>query len=327
MDLKQVVIAYKEGNQNSKKACQQCAEELRQRGLTVLTAPTGTYHNPYPVFLEATSDPIDLAIVLGGDGSTLAAARYMAPAGIPILSIKCGGSLGFLAQSEKVLQEDPWERLAQDDFQVQTRMLLQAQIHEQTQLGQGDPFSERGGARSKNSVSEIFYAFNEMCLKPVSKARLYSAIMEIEVNGEILDQYHGDGVLVATPTGSTSYTVAANGPIIEPELDALTITPICPLSLSSRPIVIKGCSTVEIWPLSDPEGMTRLWADGVSAQGVNPGQWVEIKKAPSQVKLIILERDLSYFHTLREKLQWAGSRIHIPTVNHRPDWGAYHKDS
>lgn len=318
MELNLVVIAYKEGNRASKAMCQTCAEELRRRDITVLTAPTGFHHNPYPVFLEATVDPIDLVIVLGGDGSTLAAARYLSPKGIPILSIKCGGHLGFLAQSEAVLEEGPWDRIASNDFAIERRVMLQAQIHEQVQLGQADPIPLTGATRQPNPISEVFYALNEFCMKPTNMTRLPSAIMEIEVDGEILDQYHGDGVLVASPTGTTSYTVAANGPIIAPDLDVMTITPICPLSLSSRPIVINGRSKVEIWPLSDPEGLTRLWMDGTLAQGVNPGQWVEIQLAPEPVKLMILERQQSYFRTLREKLQWAGSRIYIPTTNHHP---------
>ncbi|MEN9225457.1 MAG: NAD(+) kinase [Thermostichus sp. HHBFW_bins_43] len=322
MDLGLVVIAYKEGDRESKAACQMCAEQLRHRGVTVLTAPTGLHHNPYPVFLEATSDPIDLAVVLGGDGSVLAAARFLAPHGIPILPIKSGGRLGFLAQSERVLRQDPWDRIQSGDFILQPRMMLQARILEQPQLGQGDPLATRGeGKQQGRPVSQVYYALNEMCLKPINRERLPAAIMEIEVNGEILDQYHGDGVLVATPTGSTSYTLAANGPIIDPTLEVITITPICPLSLSSRPIVIGGTAKVEIWPLSDAEGLTRLWTDGVLAQSVNPGQWVEIQQAPTVAKLMILEENLSYFRTLREKLQWAGSRIYIPTTNHRPDWG------
>ena len=319
MDLNLVVIAYKEGNRASKNLCRTCAEQLRHRDVTVLTAPTGTYYNPYPVFLEATKDPIDLVIVLGGDGSTLAAARYLSPQGIPILSVKCGGRLGFLSQSEKVLSETAWDRIANNDFEIEPRVMLQAQIHEQVQLGQGDPLPLASSGRQSNPISEVFYALNEFCLKPTNMTRLPSAIMEIEVDGEILDQYHGDGVLVASPTGSTSYTVAANGPIIAPDLDVITITPICPLSLASRPIVIGGRSRVEIWPLADQEGLTRLWMDGALGQGVNPGQWVRIEMAPEPVKLMILERDQSFFRTLREKLQWAGSRIYIPTTNHRPD--------
>lgn len=208
-------------------------------------------------------------------------------------------------------------------------MLLQAQIFYQPQVGDADLFTSAGDrnqsqdtdkAKERKPISPTFYAFNEICLKPSNTNRLVSTLMEIEVNREILDQYHGDGVLVSTPTGSTSYTVAANGPIISPDLDVITITPICPLSLSSRPIVISGSATVEIWPLADPEGLTRVWADGTLAQAVNPGQLVEVQRSPHTVNLIILDREQSYFRTLREKLQWAGSRIYIPTTNHRADW-------
>ncbi|MEO0853867.1 MAG: NAD(+) kinase [Cyanobacteria bacterium J06648_11] len=301
MELRHVAIAYKEGDRISKTTCQRCAEELRALGATVLTAPTGMQHNPYPVFLEASDRALDLAIVLGGDGSTLAAARHLAPYGVPILSIKAGGHLGFLAQSIRVLKDNPWQRIANEDFALQARMMLRACIL--------DP--------EGHQQSEVFYALNEICVKPVTQSRLPAALMEIEVDGEIVDQYHGDGLLVATPTGTTSYTVAASGPIIAPGLEAMTITPICPLSLSSRPIVIDGRSRVQIWPLADPEGLTRLWADGLLAQSVNPGENIEVCRAECAAQFVILERDVSYFRTLREKLQWAGTRIHIPSDNHR----------
>lgn len=301
LQLSQVVIAYKESDRRSKTACQKCADELRSLGVTVLTAPTGVYHNPYPVFLEATEDPIDLAIVLGGDGSTLGAARHLGPQGIPILPVKVGGHLGFLAQSEAILSDDPWERLMRGDYTIQSRTMLQARVQHMN----GDP------------DSDWYYCLNEICIKPTSDIKLPSAIFEIEVNQEIVDQYHGDGLLVSTPTGSTSYTVAANGPIVHPSLDVISITPICPLSLSSRPIVIGSEACIKIWPLADPEGLTRLWNDGVLAQSVNPGHHVRVCRAEQAAQFIILERNTSFFHTLREKLQWAGTRIHVPNTNHR----------
>ncbi|MGK7905730.1 MAG: NAD(+) kinase [Synechococcus sp.] len=301
LQLSQVVIAYKESDLRSKSVCQRCTDELQRLGITVLTAPTGVYHNPYPTFLEATKDPIDLAIVLGGDGSTLGAARHLGPHGIPILPIKVGGHLGFLAQSEKVLSDDPWERLMRGDYTLQPRTMLQARIQ---QLN-GEP------------DSKWFYCLNEICVKPTSEIRLPSAIFEIEVENEIVDQYHGDGLLVSTPTGSTSYTVAANGPIVHPSLDVISITPICPLSLSSRPIVIGSQACIKIWPLADPEGLTRLWNDGALAQSVLPGQHVQVCRAKEPAQFVILERNTSFFRTLREKLQWAGTRIHVPNTNHR----------
>ena len=301
LQLSQVAIVYKESDRRSQAACQRCAAELKTLGVEVLTAPTGLYHNPYPVFLEATDDPIDLAIVLGGDGSTLGAARHLGPHGIPILPVKVGGHLGFLAQSESILSDDPWGRLIQGDYILQTRTMLRARVQ---QLG-GEP------------ASEWFYCLNEICVKPTAEVRLPSAIFEIEVDREIVDQYHGDGLLVSTPTGSTSYTVAANGPIVHPSLDVISITPICPLSLSSRPIVIGSHACIKIWPLADPEGLTRLWNDGVLAQAVNPGQHVRVCRADRPAQFVILERDTSFFRTLREKLHWAGTRIHIPNTNHR----------
>ncbi|MEM6446378.1 MAG: NAD(+) kinase [Cyanobacteria bacterium P01_D01_bin.123] len=301
MQLRQVAIAYKESDRVSKAVCERCAEALRARHITVLTAPTGMQHNPYPVFLEAVEQPLDLAIVLGGDGSTLAAARHLSPSGVPILSIKAGGHLGFLAQSVRVLEDAPWDRLVEDDFSLQSRMMLRARI-----------LNVDG-----NAQSDDFFCLNEICVKPVTQARLPASLLEIEVDGEIVDQYHGDGLLVATPTGTTSYTVAASGPIIAPGLEAITITPICPLSLASRPIVIGGQSRVQIWPLADGDGLTRLWTDGLLARSVNPGENVEVQRADCSAQFVMLERDVSYFRTLREKLQWAGTRIHIPTDNHR----------
>ena len=101
-----------------------------------------------------------------------------------------------------------------------------------------------------------------MCIKPASADRMITSILEMEIDGEVVDQYQGDGLIVATPTGSTCYTVAANGPIIHPGMDAIAVTPICPLSLSSRAIVLPPGSVVSIWPLADYELNTKLWMDG-----------------------------------------------------------------
>lgn len=87
---------------------------------------------------------------------------------------------------------------------------------------------------------------------------MITSILEMEIDGEVVDQYQGDGLLISTPTGSTGYTVAAGGPIIHPGMDAIVVTPICPLSLSSRPIVLPPGSIVSVWPLADPDLTTKL---------------------------------------------------------------------
>jgi NAD+ kinase len=138
---------------------------------------------------------------------------------------------------------------------------------------------------------------------------MITSILEMEIDGEVVDQYQGDGLLISTPTGTTGYTLAANGPIVHPGMQALVVTPICPLSLSSRPIVLPAGCVVSVWPLVDLEASTKLWMDGVLATSIWPGQRVDIRMAPHWAEFIILAEEYSYYRTLRSKLQWAGARI------------------
>lgn len=270
-----------------------------------MLGPTGAKDNPYPVFLASATQPIDLAVVLGGDGAALTAARHLAADRIPILAINAGGHLGFLTEplEDFVESEDVWDRLLGDRYAVQQRMMLQASVFEGNRIDQ-------------EAVSDRYLALNEMCVKPASADRMITSILEMEIDGEVVDQYQGDGLLIATPTGSTCYTVAANGPIIHPGLDSITITPICPLSLSSRPIVIPAGCVVSIWPLADLELSNKLWMDGVLATSIWPGQRVDIWMADFQARFIVLRENYSYYQTLQEKLQWAGARIRYSN-NHR----------
>ncbi len=221
--------------------------------------PSGPKDNPYPVFLASSTSPIDLAVVLGGDGTALAAARNLAADGIPILAANVGGHLGFLTESFEDFQntEEIWDRLSEDRYAVQKRMMLQATIFE-------------GDRTNLEPKSDRFLALNEMCIKPASADRMPSCILEMEVDGEVVDQYQGDGLIVATPT-------SANGPIVHPGMDAIIVTPICPLSLSSRPVVLPAGSVVSIWPLADYELTTKLWTDGILGTAIWPGQRVDVR--------------------------------------------------
>ncbi len=304
MQLKQVIIAYKAGNRQSQRQAETCAQQLQALGCQTLVGPSGPKDNPYPVFLASAPDPIDLAVVLGGDGTALAAARNLAADNVPILAINIGGHLGFLSESPEDLSfEKIWERLLSDRFAIQRRMMLQAQLFEENRTNL-DPASDR------------YLALNEMCVKPASPDRMITSILEMEIDGEVVDQYQGDGLLISTPTGSTGYTVAANGPIVHPGMDAIVVTPIAPLSLSSRPVVLPPGSVVSVWPLVDPDVTTKLWMDGVLATGIWPGQRVDIRMADCLANFIVLSQDYSYYRTLRSKLQWAGARIRY-TNDHR----------
>ncbi len=302
MELKQVIIAYKAGHNISKKWAERCAQELEKRQCQVLIGPSGIKENPYPVFLASATNKIDLALVLGGDGTVLAAARHLAPEGIPLLVVNVGGHLGFLTEPFELFKDTEvvWERLESDIYAVQRRMMLQGTLYE-------------GDRTAPEAVSERFYCLNEMCIKPASIDRMPTSILEMEVDGQVVDQYSGDGLLVATPTGSTGYTVSANGPILHPGMEAIAVTPICPLSLSGRSIVLPPRSRVSVWPLGDYEVNTKLWTDGSLATTVWPGQRVVVEMADFQAKFILLRKSYSFYQTLREKLQWAGTRIHYET--------------
>jgi NAD+ kinase len=310
VDLKQVIIVYKTGDRQGLRCAELCARQLEAQDCHILLGPSGLKDNPFPVFLASATQPIDLAIVLGGDGTALAAARHLAPVGIPILAINVGGHLGFLTEPYEIFQdtEKVWQRLREDRYAIQQRMMLQAAVIDAVSL-------KTGVAEKPDPNDPLFLALNEMCLKPASADRMVTSILEMAIDGEVVDQYQGDGLLVATPTGSTCYTLAANGPIVHPGMEAMVVTPICPLSLSSRPVVLPSGSVVSIWPLEDRELSTKLWMDGVLATSIWPGQRVDVKMADCKARFILLRDNYSYYQTLREKLLWAGARIHYSSGN------------
>ncbi|MDP8963420.1 MAG: NAD(+) kinase [Cyanobacteriota bacterium] len=305
MQLKQVIIVHKAGDSQGRRWAEKCARQLEKRQCHVLIGPSGPKDNPYPVFLASVMSQIDLAVVMGGDGTALTAARHLAPEGIPILAVNVGGHLGFLTEPIDEFQdtETVWDRLQNDRYALQRRMMVQAAVFE-------------GHRTNLEPVSDRFLALNEMCVKPASADRMITSILEMEIDGEVVDQYQGDGLIIATPTGSTCYTISANGPILHDGMEAITVTPICPLSLSSRAIVLPAGSVVSVWPLADYELNTKLWMDGVLATSIWPGQRVDVRMADCYAKFVILRASYSYYQTLREKLQWAGARIHYSN-NHR----------
>ncbi|MGB7375984.1 MAG: NAD(+) kinase [Rivularia sp. (in: cyanobacteria)] len=298
MELKQVIIAYKARDPQSKRWAEICASQLEHRNCHVLMGPSGPKDNPYPVFLASATQQIDLAIVLGGDGTVLTGARHLAQAGIPILAVNVGGHLGFLTESVEEFQdtEAVWDRLLEDRYAIQRRMMLQAAVYE-------------GHGSNLEPITENYLALNEMCIKPASADRMITSILELEIDNEVVDQYQGDGLVISTPTGSTGYTVSANGPIMHDGMEAITITPICPMSLSSRPIVLPPGSVVSIWPLGDYDLSTKLWTDGVLATSIWPSHRVDVRMADCRSKFIILRENYSYYQVLREKLLWAGTRV------------------
>ena len=233
MRLERVWLISRSGSQAAHRQAKRCAEDLAAQGVHVVVASSGLARNPFPGLLATEAELPDLALVLGGDGTVLGAARHLAPLDVPILSFNVGGHLGFLTHDRRLLrlstdalkseEESLWDRLRQDRFALERRMMLQAHI-------------DRGDGVDGSEIAHL--ALNDFYFRPCLDEVSPTCVLELEIDGEVVDQYRGDGLIIATPTGSTGYAMAAGGPILHPGIEAIVVNPICPMSLSSRAVVV-----------------------------------------------------------------------------------------
>jgi NAD+ kinase len=224
---------------------------------------------------------VDMIIVLGGDGTLLSVARWVADSEIPILAVNMG-SLGFL--TEVTLSEiySSLEHVFKKEYLEDPRMMLTCVI-------------QRGRKIIKKPT-----VLNDIVVNKGPFARLIK--MEVSVNGQFLTSLRGDGLIVASSTGSTGYTLSAGGPIVHPSLDAVVLTPIAPHTLTNRPIVIP--SDVEVRILSkDSEASPVITFDGQGVFPLEADDQVCIKASPIRLKLI-QSPHRNYYQVLREKLKW-----------------------
>jgi len=224
----------------------------------------------------------DVLISLGGDGTLLRCARAAAPKKIPVLGINCG-TLGFLAAAERENVQDALEQLLKGNFSIQQRMMLQV------------------GVWKKQGAPQRFIALNDCILRA---AATRSFLTHAHWNKTEIPSYFGDGVIVSTPTGSTAYSLAAGGPIVEPTVNVLVVTPICPHSLHQRPIVLQADGKLTLTPVfKHAKDKALLSLDGQISLLLTEGARVEIEKSPLCAGLITLpKRD--FFTVLHRKLNW-----------------------
>jgi NAD+ kinase len=309
MLLERVWLIVRSGSQAAQRQAKRCAEDLRSQGTHVVTAQSGLYANPFPGLL-ATEDALpDLALVLGGDGTVLGAARHLAPLGVPILSFNVGGHLGFLTHERQLLklsgeEECLWDRLRDDRFAMERRMMLQAHVERGRTYGLED-----GSGAPQEDLEETHLALNDFYFRPCLDEVSPTCILELEIDGEVVDQYRGDGLIIATPTGSTGYSMAAGGPILHPGIEAIVVNPICPMSLSSRAVVVPPRSQLSVWPLGETSRRVKLWKDGAHATQLEPGDRAIVQRSTHPALQVVLEQSPSYYRTLTRKLHWTGSLI------------------
>ena len=224
----------------------------------------------------------DLLLVLGGDGTFLAAAREAAPHAVPILPINLGG-LGFLTSFTREELYPALEDTLAGRADISERvMLLAERVHGQEVLTQ-----QR--------------VLNDAVLHKGAQGRMIE--MELHIDGGFVCRYRADGLIVATPTGSTAYSMSAGGPIVHPAVESIQITPICPHTLSDRPVVVNDSSNIELRFLGNGAESVLLTMDGQIGVPMQEGDRVRITRAAERLKLIH-PPNKSYFEILRNKLKW-----------------------
>ncbi len=224
---------------------------------------------------------VDLLIVLGGDGTLLATARLMGDQKVPILPVNLGG-LGFLTSVTLAELYPILEQILEGKNRISERVLLQVEV-----------------IRAGKAV-EGHRALNDAVLNKGAVARMID--LDLHIDGGYVCSYKADGLIISTPTGSTAYSLAAGGPIIYPAVEAFVITPICPHTLTNRPVVIPDNARVEIG-FSAGEEPVYLTLDGQVGVELRPGDRIAVSKAPNKLRLVRPAKK-TYFEILRSKLKW-----------------------
>lgn len=225
----------------------------------------------------------DLAFVFGGDGTILSASRKLNAKQIPLIGVHLG-KFGFLADLTSREISDSLEKIFAGEYVISQRMMLTCKL-----------------IRSKQVINETL-GLNDAVISRTSLSRLIS--IKLYVNGKIVTTYSSDGLIVSTPSGTTAHSLSAGGPIVTPDMEAFAITPICPHTLSNRPLVVSGDSKIEMEQISESKGVG-LTVDGQVYFDVKAGDRVVIEKAEKKLQLIDTQTR-TFYDVLREKLNWRG---------------------
>jgi NAD+ kinase len=238
-------------------------------------------NEPEPL-IPTLPDDVEFIVVMGGDGTILSVARHYGSTGVPIFGVNMGG-LGFLTEiSLDELYPCMTEYMLTGKFEVEERLMLTATLFRQGQM-----------IWRENVLNDA--VINKGALARIAEMRTW-------IDGEYLTVYRADGLIVATPTGSTAYNLSAGGPIVYPTLHHLILLPICSHTLSNRPIILPDTVTVAV-TLDEKVQDVYLTLDGQVGQAMEPGDRLEIRRAPYYLKLV-RSPYRSHFETLRTKLGW-----------------------
>jgi NAD+ kinase len=260
---------------------------LKARGCRVVRKTSGSpncqYHSCSP---EIAPPDLYCVVVLGGDGTFLSAVRWLGDQQAPLLGVKFG-QVGFLAEASEERLYNAVESILDKPFTTRPRMRLRADVWRQDQ----------------KLASEV--VLNDVVINKGALARL--AHIKTYVNDGFLTDYRADGLIVATPTGSTAYSLAAGGPIMYPTVQGILITPICPFTLTNRPLIVPDDAVIRL-QLAEKSADIILTFDGQVGLPINEQNTIVVRKDPVPVNMIVLP-DRDFFDVLKAKLRWSGSRV------------------
>lgn len=233
-------------------------------------------------------DDADCVIVLGGDGTLIQAAKEVGARDIPLYGINFGG-VGFLTDSDAECMWDDIDNLIEGRFVVERRMMLSGTVR-----------------RANGSEDEKVCTLNDFHISKREFGKLIQ--FEVYINGVLLDKFRADGVILSSPTGSTGYNLSAGGPVIAPEVEAIVVTPICPLSMNDRSFVIGGHDRIDIKLLEGKHvnmDSAIIYADGNVLTKIKSGDMIHIEKADMDTGIILMEKT-NFYHKMRIKLITGG---------------------
>ncbi|MCP3941565.1 MAG: NAD(+)/NADH kinase [Desulfobacteraceae bacterium] len=275
MENQRVGIVIK-NEAHAKKKARELVQVLGDKCIVIDTQGKTNPHLP---------DDLICIIVLGGDGTFLSVSRFIEDKGIPLMGVKFG-EVGFLAETTEGNLYKAVEAVFRGNYIIGERTKLNIKV-----------------IRKGKQIIDVD-VLNDAVINKAALSRLASCAVYLD--DTYLTTYRADGLIVATPTGSTAYSLAAGGPVVHPAVPSIILTPICPATLTNRPLLIPDSTQVEIRLQGSPEDMI-LTLDGQEGFKIDPKDKIFIKKSPKLLKIISFE-DQSYFKVLKTRLKWSGGR-------------------
>ena len=287
MSSESVGIIYKHNSERAKSEAMKLEKWLGKKDITVFSEDVGAIKFQERCAEENSLIPktVKRIIVLGGDGTLLGAARRVGRYGAPILGVNLGG-LGFLTGVPFENLYSSVEMMLNDELEIENRAMLETRV-----------------TREDKEICR-FQVLNDIVINKRTLARIID--LDVSINKEFLTTFRADGLIVSSPTGSTAYNLSAGGPILYPTTETFIITPICPFTLTNRPIIIPDSATIEIKIGQGDKERVILTFDGQVGLDLYFGDIVLTGKSKEQIKLF-KPPEHSYFNILRTKLMWGGA--------------------